>query len=159
MRRLQVAAMVVAVCSAGCKTTPDNFYANRAAEDETSLCRAYLKTNNFTFQRDLATKLLQRGIDPAACKGMVRSQDAALALGILAVGVTTVAAASAANSGASNSWGGSGTAYADWDEFYNEYGQLTWRCREIWTGQFTEDQHCRYLPLLDDRWPSKRVFG
>jgi len=48
-------------------------------------------------------------------------------------------------------WGG-GAHYggyyqsADWDAFYNQYGQVVWVCRELATGGFT------YKATTDLRW-------
>ena len=40
-----------------------------------------------------------------------------------------------------------------WDQFQDQYGTLTWRCRGIQTGQFGEDEKCRYQYKADTRWP------
>ena len=43
----------------------------------------------------------------------------------------------------------------DWDAFYDQYGRLMWRCREVQTGRFTQTAKCIGLSKDDDRWPNK----
>lgn len=77
---------------------------------------------------------------------------AAIAVGILIVGAVA-AAASAASSGGGYapaqvtdySWG--------WDQFQDQYGTLTWRCRGMQTGQFAIDEKCQYQIKTDYQWP------
>lgn len=42
-----------------------------------------------------------------------------------------------------------------WDQFYNEYGVLVWRCRGVQTGQFAVNSNCAYDLMTDYRWPGK----
>ena len=42
-----------------------------------------------------------------------------------------------------------------WDAFYDQYGNLQWRCRSIKTGRFAENYNCRNDRRDDDRWPNK----
>lgn len=43
----------------------------------------------------------------------------------------------------------------DWDEFYDQYGTLVWRCRGVQTGQYSENSNCAYDAMTDRRWPEK----
>lgn len=40
-----------------------------------------------------------------------------------------------------------------WDQFRDEYGNLTWRCRGMHTGRFAEDWRCAYKVMVDATWP------
>ncbi len=42
----------------------------------------------------------------------------------------------------------------DWDGFYDEYGNWTYRCRTIENGRFAEDYNCIGEIKDDDRWPT-----
>lgn len=54
---------------------------------------------------------------------------------------------------------GGSASYTDsdwaWDAFYDEWGNLQWRCRGIQTGQFAEDYECLYDAKNDTTWPNK----
>lgn len=67
---------------------------------------------------------------------------------VLAVG----AAAYSGSTGGSASYTDSDWA---WDAFYDEWGNLQWRCRGIQTGQFAEDYECLYDAKNDTTWPNK----
>jgi len=43
----------------------------------------------------------------------------------------------------------------DWDQFYDSYGNLLSRCRDVASGQFIDSEYCNGLPKDDDRWPEK----
>lgn len=43
----------------------------------------------------------------------------------------------------------------DWDQFYNQNGQLVWACRGVQTAQFAEPARCAFKPQTDLRWPAK----
>lgn len=42
----------------------------------------------------------------------------------------------------------------DWDGFYDQYGNWTYRCRTIQTGRFAENYNCSGKFKDDDRWPT-----
>ena len=45
-----------------------------------------------------------------------------------------------------------------WDQFYNQYGLLIWRCRTDGgpnSGQFALDSKCALKAKIDTRWPDK----
>lgn len=50
--------------------------------------------------------------------------------------------------------GGYETYTYDWDGFYDEYGNWTFRCRTIENGRFAEDYNCIGEIKDDDRWPT-----
>jgi hypothetical protein len=43
----------------------------------------------------------------------------------------------------------------DWDEFYDQYGNLVWMCRGVQTAQFVELSRCSDKYQTDTRWPNK----
>lgn len=43
----------------------------------------------------------------------------------------------------------------DWDQFYNQYYRLVWRCRNVSNGQFAPDFKCAGKSKTDFRWPRK----
>jgi hypothetical protein len=43
----------------------------------------------------------------------------------------------------------------DWDEFYDQSGDLVWTCRGVQTGQFAEFERCSGRYQTDSRWPGK----
>ena len=64
--------------------------------------------------------------------------------------------ASDALAGRQPSYGNSNQDYDwDWDGFYDQYGNMTWRCRGIQTGRFAEDWRCASDLKTDNRWPGK----
>ena len=48
-----------------------------------------------------------------------------------------------------------GVTGTDWAEFYDQYGNLVWHCREIYTGQFADNFRFAGLTYSDARWPDK----
>lgn len=145
--------LLALVLISGCTTTSKSFYSNPSAADDTSLCRAYSKTKDVPYKRDLSKELDRRNISLSQCKKLVRNQNTKIAA-VVAIGA--IAAVACANSTGC----GSGLSYeqADWDQFYNEHYQLVWRCREINTGRFTYDSNCSGKVKTDFRWPSKSRY-
>lgn len=135
----------------GCSTTSKSFYSNPYAANDTSLCRAYSKTSDVTYKRDISQELDRRSISLSHCKKLVRNENTKIAAVVV---LGTLAAVACANSTGCGS-GYSGYEQADWDQFYNQYYQLVWRCREIRTGRFTYDSNCSGKFKTDSRWPSK----
>ena len=43
----------------------------------------------------------------------------------------------------------------DWDQFYDQFGSLQWRCRGLQTGEFAIDSECAFKFKTDQRWPNK----
>jgi hypothetical protein len=97
-------------------------------------------------------------VHPSQCKSIVERQNTAIAAAAV-VGVAVAACAS--SSSCRDGFGGSGSyGYSPvaWDQFYNEYSQLIWRCRETNTGRFADDYRCATKPKIDSRWPNKSRF-
>ena len=158
MRRL-IALLTIAAIATGCTTSSESFYKDRSKGDKTSLCRAYLKASSETFRQDLGNELARRGIFPTECQTIVQKQNTAIAVGA-ALAVVGAVAVACANSSSGCGGGGysrpnSYSEGADWDQFYNQYGQLIWACRDIGSGQFTYQSECYGLAQTDFRWPSK----
>lgn len=42
-----------------------------------------------------------------------------------------------------------------WDEFYDEWRNLTWRCRGVQTGEFADNYRCAGQLQVDTAWPGK----
>ncbi len=42
-----------------------------------------------------------------------------------------------------------------WDEFFDAYGRITWRCRGKLSGRFADDYRCYGSPKIDNTWPRK----
>ncbi|RCW78303.1 hypothetical protein [Phyllobacterium bourgognense] len=107
---------LAAIC-AGCTTSSKSFYKDKTKGDKISICRAYLKTQSATFRQD-------RNIYPGDCLGYVKAQNAAIVAGV-AVALVGAAAIACANSSSGCRGGGGGySTGSDWDQFYNQYGQL-----------------------------------
>lgn len=151
-----MAALVIS----GCTTTKQSFYDNPSSAGVTELCRTYLNTPDLAFKRDIATELSRRGIYASQCKAKVERQDAQVVAGLAAVALVGAAVAACSSGGCGS--GGYTTPYGygqtDWDQFYNQYGYLTWRCREVQTGRFADDYRCAGKLKTDARWPSKRAY-
>ena len=137
----------------GCATTKEGFYANRAGAKDTNLCRAHKKAKtgeDAQFTRDVGRELARRGINEEKCTQLIRTQDLGIVGGII-IGIGA-AVLMKSGGGGGNAYSGGGT---DWDQFYDQYGNLTWRCREVNTGQFAYDYQCANKVKSDWRWPGK----
>lgn len=77
---------------------------------------------------------------------------------VVAIGVLVGVAIAVARKSGGYGGGGASDGPVDWDQFYGTYGGLTWRCREINTGRFVDDNRCAGLPQTDQRWPSKSAY-
>jgi hypothetical protein len=157
MRKL-VALLTIAAITAGCTTSSESFYKDRSKGDKTSLCRAYLKASTEAFRQDIGNELARRGVFPTECQTIVQKQNTAIAAGVALAVVGAVAVACASSScggggGYSRPNAYSGGYGADWDQFYNQYGQLVWACRDISSGQFTYQSECYGMAQTDYRWP------
>ena len=56
--------------------------------------------------------------------------------------------------GAGSGYDYSGSGYA-WDAFYDQYGNIQWRCRDKSNGEFAYDSNCSGLVKSDNTWPGK----
>ncbi|MGH6860038.1 MAG: hypothetical protein ACRECY_07275 [Phyllobacterium sp.] len=153
MKRI-VSLLTIAAISSGCTTSSESFYKDKTKGDKTSICRAYLKTQDPAFRQDIEVELTRRGVSAFDCAAIVKAQNTAIAAGVAVALVGAVAVACANSSGGCRGGGGY-SAGSDWDEFYNQYGQLVWACRDIGTGRFTYQYAWSGLPQTDYRWPAK----
>lgn len=152
----QTLATVFSLVFASCTTSHQALNKNPASVSTSALCRSLTSTKDVAFQQSLYVELTRRSVSPSQCVEMVTKQNQAIVAG-LAVAALGAAVAVCAN----NDCGGGGgytpnyDRGADWDQFYNQYGQLVWACREIGTGQFTYEYNCSGKIQSDWRWPSK----
>lgn len=150
------AAAIFALASASCTTSQEALNKNPQAVSTFALCRSYATASNQGFRDDLYTELARRSVTPQQCADMIRKQNQAIAAG---VAIAAVGAAIAVCS--NNNCAGGGYVRpnyhqgADWDEFYNQYGQLVWACRDISSGQFVDYGNCYGKAQTDWRWPAK----
>jgi hypothetical protein len=151
------AAIVVALSATGCTTSQTAFLKNPDAIDTTSLCRTLNTSTDPVFRQQIVGELSSRSVTLAECARRVQNQNQAIAVGV-AIAAVGVAAAVCANNDCGGGYTGAGYYQgADWDQFYGQYGQLVWACREIGSGRFTYDYECAGKPQTDFRWPSKRA--
>ena len=133
-------AAFVSLSLVACTTTPTAISANPTKINELALCRSYTTTNDEAFRSQIYLELSRRSITPFQCGEKVRRENQALAAAaIIAVGAAAVAVC------ANNDCGGGGGGYrtgAEWDLFYNQYGQQVWACRDTSNGQFTYEYRC-----------------
>jgi len=152
-------ALVLAGSLAACTATPETFYADKKSIDDLVLCRTLEsadKGTNYSFRNDVLAELESRSLDRPKCQKKI-SEQMDVAVGVVVGAVLLGAAAAAAGGGAPAAPASSfGTDYDhDWDQFYNQYGQLTWRCRGVQTGQFANSYNCLGDAKVDSRWPGK----
>lgn len=152
MYRLTGYVAIAAIVS-GCATSTTPSYPDPSTQDTTSLCRTYVTHPDLAYRQRVGAVLSKRAASADKCTRLVASDDA------LAAGIAVAAAAGAAGAvAANNGYGGGGyygpSAYGTaWDQFFNEYRQLTWRCRDRGNGQFVFDHYCAGKPMIDSTWP------
>lgn len=155
----KVRAVLLAAIStslSACTTSQEALHKNPKAVSKAALCRSYVTTNDHQFRQQLHDEMLRRSISATECSDIVKKQNQAIAVGVALAAVGAAVAVCANN----NCGGGgySGRTYngeADWDQFYNAYGQLVWACREVASGRFTYEYNCYGKAQTDWRWPSK----
>lgn len=149
-----VATALFALPLASCTTSQQALSKNPKAVNTSALCRSLANTNDAQFRIDLLTELSRRSVSVDQCATMIKQQNQAIAAGV-ALAAIGAAVAVCAN----NDCGGGGYYQpryyqgADWDAFYNQYGQVVWACREIATGRFTDYSNCYGKVQTDWRWP------
>lgn len=154
-RGLRSAALAIATVFllSSCAVTQSRFYQNPTTVSDAALCRAYLNETGYSqYVSDLIDEVYRRGLSNAQCQEKVNEEANNIGGAIVAAALIGLVVAAAAQSGGGYPYSSSGS---DWDQFYNQYGQLTFRCREIDTGQFTEHYNCASKIKDDDRWPGK----
>jgi hypothetical protein len=157
VRRL-VAMCAVTVVS-GCAVTPEQFYSQRGSLSTVTLCRTYqsaLQNSQWQLARDVETELGSRlGVQASQCQKIINENEMAIIGGVLVAAAVVVAASEGGGTAAPATRSQAADSDWDWDQFYNEYGVLVWRCRGIQTGQFADTSNCTYDAMTDYRWPGK----
>lgn len=171
--RKVISAMTAASLSlSGCAVSQKDFASSAYSLDDTAVCRNFLEDGSkitgihnasvtgdeLAYLSALENQVNRRELNHYKCEQLVKEQNEKIAKGIL-IGVVAIgAAALAAKSGGG---GGGGTAsnsdasgYA-WDQFYDGYGNLTWRCRDKSNGRFANNYLCASEYKLDTTWPGK----
>lgn len=149
----KTSTLLAALIVSGCTTTQSSFYKDPDKQTVTNLCRAWAKTQDPKFARDLQNELRSRGVtSPQECQKRINVENAII------TGIAVAGAAVAIGAAAQNGYGGSGYSGYDsygvaWDQFYNQYYQLIWRCRSRSNGQFVDDYYCAGKPKTDFTWP------
>jgi hypothetical protein len=152
-------AVVLALASASCTTSQQALSKNPSGVSTSALCRSLASAKDAKFQTDLYAELTRRSVTLDQCVEMIRKQNQAIAAGV-AIAVVGTAVAVCAN----NNCGGGGYSRpnyyqgADWDAFYNQYGQVVWACREIASGRFVDYGYCYGKAQTDLRWPAKYAY-
>jgi hypothetical protein len=159
-RRRQAAVVAVvsfALSTAGCTTSREALKKDPKAVSTSALCRSWTSATDQEFRLDILQELSRRSVTVEQCGEMVRKQNQAIAAGIALAAVGTAVAVCA-----NNNCGGGGyyRPYhddADWDAFYNQYGQIVWACRSVTTGRFVYESNCYGKAQSDWRWPGPYV--
>lgn len=140
--------LIAALSLTGCTTAPANV--NLTDQDTRTLCRMVFETTDPARREQIASLIVRRGASAERCQSLVAA-DNAIMTGIVVAGAAAAAGA-AANSGYGGGYAPSAYGVA-WDQFYNEYYQTIWRCRDRATGRFVEDYRCAGKPMVDSTWP------
>lgn len=151
--KLKTLLLFAAAMSSGCSTTtaPPS-QAELTSQSTNALCRALVTTNDQVYIQKVVALLVKRGANAEKCKRLIEG-DNAVWTGIAVAGVGVAAGAVAANNPGYGGYYPNQSYGAAWDAFYNQYGQLEWRCRSRATGRFVADYNCAGLPVHDGTWP------
>ena len=144
-------AILVAVAAllGGCSTGTTIQRGDIRSESTNSLCQAWLNSSDQQYRLEVAEVLRKRGASDDKCRRLVQT-DNSIATGIAIAGLGVAAGAAASNGGGGYYPNAYGVA---WDQFYDQYYQLTWRCRDRATGRFVDDYRCNGKPMVDSTWP------
>ena len=139
-----------AVCISGCSTTPNGpSHGDPTSQSTLNLCRTLANSTDQQYRKQVAALLVRRGATVEKCLRLIQN-DNSMAAGIAVAGLAAGAAAANNGGGYYPSGGSYGVA---WDQFYNEFYQTIWRCRERASGQFVPDYSCAGKPMIDPTWP------
>lgn len=143
-------ALSVVLGVSGCETSNTGANVDPTSQSTTTLCRALTTNSDQAYRQRVASLLVRRGATAEKCQRLIAA-DNSMAAGIAIAGVAVAAGAAAKNGGGyyvpPRSYG------VAWDQFYNEYYQLIWRCRDRSTGRFVYDSYCYGEPMVDYTWP------
>lgn len=151
----KITAGLVALATTGCAMNPTQFQSLKDKFSNTDVCSAAkdaAESGDQSFMDMVNAEMTARSLHPNECERLLQARANTLAaIGLIVVGAAAVAAASR---------GGGGNSYApttdyswDWDQFYDQSGQLVWACRGKQTGQFAEHSNCSGRPYIDATWP------
>ena len=155
--RSEVIFACVALCVSGCSTNSTIPVQNFRTQNTTALCQAWVNNPDQLYRTEVAKVLVSRGASPEKCYRLVAA-DNAIVTGIAVAAVGTAVGVAAANGGYGGGYYPSAGAYGvAWDQFYNQYRQPIWRCRDRATGQFADDYRCAGMPMHDGTWPGWSV--
>lgn len=104
-------------------------------------------------REQIANLIVRRGGTAEHCQRLI-AYDNAIMTGIAVAGVA-VAVGVAASQGGYYGGPSYGTA---WDQFYNQYYQPIWRCRDRASGRFVDNYHCAGKPMVDSTWSGWRAY-
>jgi len=122
-------------------------------KDTRSLCRIALEDTDQSYRVAAAKLAVRRGADLQKCRSLVAA-DNSIMTGIAVAGAGIAIGAAAANNGYGGGYYPSTSSYGvAWDQFYNEYYQLIWRCRDRSSGRFVDNYYCSGKPMSDSTWP------
>lgn len=170
-RKVISVAIAASLSLSGCAVSQRDFASSAYSLDDTTVCHNFLQDGSkisnlynasvtgdeLAYLGALETQVKHRELDQYKCEQLVKEQSEKVAAGILIGAAVIGAAALVAKSGG----GGGGTpsnSYATgyaWDQFYDQYGNLTWRCRDKSNGQFAYNHLCASEYKLDSAWPGK----
>lgn len=143
----------LAVLASGCTTSTSPANKDLSAEGTLGLCRIVYESKDVETKNKAVILLIKRGANPEKCVRLIQSDKN------LATGIAISAGAVAAGAVIANNGGYGGGYYPQtspygvaWDQFYNQYNQLIWRCRDKATGRFVDDYHCAAIPKADSTW-------
>lgn len=160
MQRLATIATALFVASlvAACAASPTQFAARGREMGDTRVCRTWVSASEGTdkdFMDATAAEVTRRGLDYERCRELINQQRAAIGAALLVTAVVVAAASSDGSGGAPAA--AYDSEYA-WDQFQNEFGQLTTRCRGVQTGRFADNSRCAGKYVNDVRWPGPHFY-
>jgi len=142
-------AVIAALFVGGCTTGSNTAQRDPRSESTNSLCQAWANSTDQAYRQRVVAVLQSRGASAEKCSRLIKG-DNAIITGIAIAGVGVAAGAAASNGGGGYYPSAYGVA---WDQFYDQYYRLTWRCPDRATGQFVDDYRCSGKAMVDSTWP------
>jgi hypothetical protein len=171
MKKLIQNIVVITLCSSlvtGCAVSRKSFIEKRGELSDVDVCRVVLKDSdklqfNYIIEDEeervyvdaLSDQFKRRKLSVSLCEQKVSDDNAQkMMIGLVILGAAATAAAASYGGGGGSPQNYNNTGYA-WDAFYDQYYNLTWRCRDKSNGQFAYDYNCSTKVKVDTTWPSK----
>lgn len=148
-------AMAAACLAGGCTTNSGYDVATLTDKDTRSLCRIVAESSDQNYRHEAAELLVRRGATASKCAKLIEADSAMFATAAVVAG--TALAAGVASSGGGGYYPTYGSYGVAWDQFYDAYNNLTWRCRDKSNGQFVYDYYCSGKSMVDSTWPGWRA--